>query len=132
MTWNSSYELGVESIDKQHQRLVELLNDFYANIKNRSNTEIIFTLISGMKEYVILHQRFEIELLKKYGFDKIEEHEKEHSAFMQKINDLEKRQKMGFAVVSYEITDFLKKWLREHILIQDKKIASFLISKGAR
>ena len=132
LTWNSSYELGIESIDKQHRKLVDLLNDFYSNIKNRTNTEIIYTLISGMKEYVIMHQRFEIEMLRKYGFEFTDEHDKEHAAFIQKINDIEKRQKMGFAVVSYEITDFLKKWLQEHILIQDKKIAPFLKSKGAR
>ncbi|MBN2756345.1 MAG: hemerythrin family protein [Bacteroidales bacterium] len=125
LNWENSFSVGVDSLDEQHKVLIEMINDFYENIKTRSNKENISLLLKKMKEYTILHFKTEEAYLKKINFPQTENHKKEHDKFIEKVADVEKKFNEGKMVLSVEITTFLKEWLKTHILIIDMKYANY-------
>lgn len=130
--WNDKLNVGIGIIDEQHKILVEMINNFYDGINDKSNDELISDLITKMKDYTIVHFSTEEELLKKHGYSDYDNHKKQHDAFVLKVQDLEKRFKDGTIILSFEITKFLKDWLLDHIQGTDMKYAKVLVQKGVK
>lgn len=130
--WNDSLSVNIDSIDDQHKVLVDMINNFYSHIVEKSNKELIADLITQMKDYTVFHFEYEEELFDKYGYPESVEHKEEHQAFIDKVNDLENRIRTGQLVLSLEVTNFLKNWLTNHIQGTDKEYSEFLIEQGVK
>lgn len=130
--WNESYSVNIDEIDRQHQKLFEMINEFYENVINHSNEELILKLVSGMGKYVQTHFNHEEELMKKYEYPDFKIHKQQHDTFIQKVTDLENKLNKGIAVISFEITSFLKDWIKNHILTTDKLYSEYLNEKGVK
>lgn len=127
ITWNDSLSVKIDSIDEQHKKLIEMINNFYDNVSKQSNDELISSLIKGMKTYTIMHFTTEERYMKQFNYPKYEQHKKEHDAFISKVNDLEQKLKSGKAILSFEITTFLKDWIKKHIQEEDKQYTSLFL-----
>jgi len=123
ITWNEELSVNIEMIDKQHQKLVDMINKFYDEIAKKSNKELIAELIRKMGEYATEHFRDEEELFKGLDYDGAADHIIEHEQFVKKVVDLEQRYREGKLILSIEITEFLKKWLVTHIQKVDMEYA---------
>jgi hemerythrin len=122
ITWNESMSVKINSIDNQHQKLFEIINDFYDNISKHSTNELILKLVDGMKTYAIMHFSTEENYMRQYNYPKYEQHKKEHTDFIEKINVLEEKLRSRKLIVSIEITNFLKDWIKKHIQNTDKAV----------
>ncbi len=132
ITWNKSMSVKINSIDEQHIILIEMINDFYENIGNRSNNENISKLISGMKKYTIMHFSMEEKYMRQFKYPSYETHKKEHDNFIAKVNALEEKFNSGTLIISFEITSFIKDWLKEHIQFTDMQYSDFFIKNGLK
>jgi len=130
INWDESFSVKIDSIDKQHQQLVSILNEFYDNIKIKSGDDLKNDLIRQMKDYTIIHFDTEEKLFQRYDFPDYEEHKKEHDEFVKKVEKLEKRFLSGKMILTLEITDFLKDWLTTHIKGTDMQYSEYLRSRG--
>ena len=130
--WDESYSVKIESIDEQHKKLIDMLNEFYNNIQSKSSKESIAKLLNQMKAYAMFHFETEERYMKQYGFPEHDFHKKEHNEFIEKVKDIEKRFNAGELIVSFEITNYLKKWLKDHINGTDKRYSWFLVDKGVK
>lgn len=130
--WNEKLSVKINSIDDQHKILINMINEFYEMIGDKSNDELISALIKKMKEYTVVHFSYEEKLFKEYNYSDFETHKKEHQGFVDKVIDLEKRFNDGKIIMSFEITKFLKDWLIKHIQGTDMKYTNFLVRKGVR
>ncbi len=124
--WTPELNVNIEMIDEQHHILVDMINDFYDELSKKSSKELIGKLITEMREYTETHFKAEEELFLSYGYKESEKHIQTHKSFIAKVNDLEKRYKEGKLIISFEITNFLKSWLVNHIQKTDKKYAKFI------
>ena len=125
-TWKDSYTVGNNAIDNQHKKLIGYINSFYDNIKIKSNSELISNLISEMKEYTVFHFNYEEKYLEKHGYTDLPEHKEKHIEFIDKVTDFETRLNSKKIILSYEITSFLKEWLKQHILEEDMEYYHFI------
>jgi len=130
MNWNESLSVRIDSIDDQHKKLIDLINDFYDNIQRRSNSENISELIRGMKSYTQLHFATEERYMQRLDYPNYAIHKSEHDNFMDKVTALEEKFNSGKIIISFEITGFLKDWVRNHIQVVDKQYSDFLIKNG--
>ena len=130
--WNEKLSVKINSIDDQHKILIDMINEFYEMIGDKSNDELISALIKKMKEYTVVHFSYEEKLFKEYNYSDFEAHKKEHQGFVNKVIDLEKRFNDGKIIMSFEITKFLKDWLIKHIQGTDMKYTKLLIQKGVK
>ncbi len=131
-TWNETLSVNINSIDEQHKKLIDMINDFYDNIASRSNKDNISTLLSSMKQYTLEHFTREENYMKKFNYPDYESHKKEHDVFIAKVNDLEEKFTSGKLVLSLEVTVFLRDWLKKHIMGTDKKYSDFFIKNGVK
>lgn len=115
ITWSNELSVNIETIDQQHQKLINMINEFYDEITKKSNKELIAELIHKMKAYATEHFRAEEKLFKELDYDDVEDHIKQHEHFIKKVENLEQRYKNGKLILSIEITEFLKNWLVNHI-----------------
>ena len=119
MTWNDSFSVNVREIDLQHQRLIEMLNEFYDHVSADSE-QALRTLLNSLVEYTQYHFSTEEKYFVKFGYPEAKSHTDTHRMFTNKVLDVKSRLEKGRFVVSVEITNFLKDWLTHHIKGVDK------------
>ncbi len=129
--WTQDLSVNIDTIDAQHQKLVDMINNFYDQVSNKSNKELIGSLITQMREYTEIHFKTEEELYERYQYKNIKQHIIKHNDFVAKVNDLEKRYNQGKLIITFEITNFLKDWLINHIHKSDKEDITNMLKQAS-
>ncbi|RPH31051.1 MAG: hemerythrin [Bacteroidales bacterium] len=132
LNWTESLSVKINSIDEQHKKLIELINGFYEQVSHRTNDENISILLKGMKDYTQMHFDYEEKYMKQFNYPDYPSHKKEHDFFISKVAEVEEKVKKGKVVLSFEITSFLKDWIKNHIQGSDKKYTAFFIKNGIK
>jgi len=132
LIWDKNLSVGIDSIDREHQKLFKMINDLYEHIGKKSNNELISDLIKDMKDYTKHHFTTEESYFRQLNYPAYEEHKAEHDEFVAKVTDLEKRFNAGRLIITFEITAFLKDWIKKHIKGTDMKYVDFLKKRGIK
>jgi hemerythrin-like metal-binding domain len=130
--WTPANSVGIASIDDQHKKLFEHLNNFYSGLTSNQGKENLSILLNALTDYTVYHFSAEEKLMKQYEYPGFLSHKAEHDKFIATISSYNERLKAGKLIVSIEITNYLKDWIVNHILILDKKYSSYLQGKGVR
>ena len=129
---NGSLQTKIASIDNEHIMLIGMINDFYENIKKKTNKELISGLLKKMRNYAEFHFATEEKYFRQFNYPDYESHKKEHDSFVEKVAELESKFNEGKVILSYEITSFLRDWLVNHIKGTDMKYVEFLVAQGVK
>jgi hemerythrin-like metal-binding protein len=132
ITWNEKLSVGVEEIDQQHQKLVQLINGLHNHMLAGDASDIMAKVLDRVIEYTGFHFNTEEQLMLKYSYPESETHKHEHKDLVDTAVDLQKKLKSGHAHITMETMHFLQDWLQHHILGSDKKFAQYLQSKGVK
>ena len=125
MPWTSALELGIDEIDQQHQRLVDLTNQLHDELSHDlPRREAIGDVLEGLVDYTHNHFIMEEVLFRKYAYSHEEAHEAEHGVFTGRIMDLLTRFEDG-ETVGQEALELLKDWLIHHICKVDRAYLPF-------
>ena len=128
--WGQRYMLGINSIDQQHKRLVDLINELHYNFGTKVNKTVMHKVITELVEYTQYHFGYEEQIFDKIGYSDSANHIDQHRKFVETVSDFYKKFETEKDVLSMEIVDFLKNWLVSHILGSDRKYVSKLKEKG--
>ncbi len=123
--WDNAYSVGFELFDKQHQQLVEMINDLYAAFLSGEAHIKAPQIVNEMVKYTDYHFKTEEKFFDKYNFPETDEHKAIHKQFVDKSVELRDSLEYGKVTVSYDIMNFLRQWLIEHIMGEDKKYTKF-------
>lgn len=120
------YYTGIESIDQEHTRLLELAQETYDLLNNdilQNKADSLIHLISELINYTRKHFSHEEEYQKSIGYPHLQEHAAQHREFEDKLmefdfdrieNDFESQNE-----TVEELLGFLANWLVNHILKVD-------------
>lgn len=117
ITWTSDLNTGIDVIDKQHQQIVNYINDLEdANLKqDKAGVEkVLYELV----DYTMSHFAFEESLQEEAGYKFCKPHKKIHDLFVRRVNGYVERFKLGDDVIS-EVHNMLVYWLIHHIKQDD-------------
>ena len=126
LEWSNSMSVGLERIDNEHRKLIDIINDVSDAIRDDKAGEITEWVLSDMTDYTEYHFSTEEVLMKENAYPKAAEHIKEHEEFKAKLRELQEQYKLMKGSVSMIILRFLKEWLVRHILDTDKELVFFL------
>ena len=132
ITWDASFSVNVEMIDKQHQMLVQMINDLNNAMLNGNEKETIGKLINKLITYAAMHFAREEHYFDTLGYSEADIHKSQHDDFEKKVSAFESDFKAGRQSLSQEIIQFLSNWLVEHIKGSDKKYGPFLTARGVQ
>jgi hemerythrin len=130
--WNGGLNVGVIEIDKQHQKLVGMINDLNDAMKQGKGKDILGEIINGLANYTVTHFRIEEKYFDQFGYPDTNNHKKEHLNFTKKVTEFKDRFDKGKIGLSIEIMNFLSNWLQNHIKRVDKKYGPFFNEKGLK
>jgi hemerythrin len=130
--WSEKYAIGIETIDLQHQRLIQMINDLQEALIAERGQQALADIVGRMLDYAAYHFSTEEALLRDHGYELYGSHKKEHEAFTVKAQELKKRVDNKRFVLTLEVITFLREWLATHILVNDKKYAPFMLGAGLR
>lgn len=133
IAWNERLSVGIASIDKEHQQLVGLLNEFYDAVQAGKGKEVLAEVLAGLIEYTKKHFANEEQLFAKTSYPEAAAHKKAHDDLTHQVLDIQDKYAKGANTgLSIETLNFLKNWLLTHIQGTDKKYSSHLVSHGIR
>jgi len=132
LTWDETYKVGISEIDQQHKRLIQMINDLQEALVAQKGQLALGEIVGRMLDYAAYHFATEELLLETNGYAQFGAHKREHEGFTAKAQELRRRVDNKSFVLTLEVLRFLRDWLSQHILVNDKKYAPFLLGVGVR
>lgn len=121
--WNSHFETGIELIDQQHRKLVDILNRLGSHFSCADDVQFRH-LLQDLLDYTHYHFDAEEQIWQQYfqGQPLFDNHHQAHELFFEQIQEFwdsgdEREQDLK------GLFDFLTRWLAFHILEADRRMA---------
>ncbi len=124
--WKDSYSTTIPTIDTQHKKLVEYINQLYETMSAGKSKEVMGPILQNLLDYTITHFSTEEKLLEKYNYPTFTAHKAYHDGFTSKIKSSQEKYLAGSSSVVIELSKYLKEWLANHILQTDMQYVKFL------
>jgi len=128
--WNEKYNTGIKEIDEQHKKLVKILNQLYESFVDRTVNEKLREVVQEMTAYTEYHFGVEEKYFKEFNFEGANEHIIEHQTFVNKVKVFQDNMEQGKVSVTFQLMNFLRKWLIEHINGTDREYIGLFKEKG--
>jgi hemerythrin len=128
--WTDEFSVGVSMMDRQHQKLIGMLNRLIKEPETQTHSETISDLLTGMIAYAREHFRDEEALMSEYDYPLKDQQAEQHKAFVKKTVDLCSAVEVGVDIVPHVMLEYLKDWLVHHILQQDMRYKTFFMERG--
>ena len=126
LNWESKYELGIPEIDNQHRKWVAILNKFYDQISKSELKKNMLEMLDEAFDYTKFHFREEEKFMASINYVNIDDQKRMHKDIIATLENFKKSILSDKTITSMNLTNEMKKWFKEHILVEDKKYADFL------
>ena len=126
LVWDNILSVGIEEIDEDHRRLVNLFNILNHSVTEGDAPDYLEAVLEELISCTVWHFSHEERLMLKYGYEGIEEHKMEHQELIKSAKELQQKVLQAGKLVANEDIEFLEHWLTEHILTADMKLGSYL------
>lgn len=130
--WHDSYSVGIEAIDNDHKKLLNLINQLQTAAHYRTDAQYEREAFDALVDYTKTHFKREEELMETHGYPTYAEHKREHEAMIARVDELMRRYDDKPQDAIEEAVQFLKKWLVGHINGTDQGYSQFLRDRGVR
>ncbi len=131
--WNDGFLVGIPSIDRQHRRLFELMNQVYHQFRDREPDATVKITIDELVQFARQHLSDEEALMERAGYSDLEGHRITHQRLLAELGErVQAYQESSSREALIELLWFLKNWLVDHIFRVDKAYSEELIAAGIR
>ncbi|HJW27241.1 MAG TPA: bacteriohemerythrin [Rhodocyclaceae bacterium] len=124
--WDDLFITGLEAVDEQHRRLVELVNNLSASLIDGGGQDdaAVDAVIRELADYAVYHFAEEERLMMQAGVDRrhVERHMAIHRQFVDQVSTM-RNSRRTMAEPSRVLLEFLIAWLSFHILGEDQALA---------
>lgn len=123
IAWDGVYSVGMGEIDDQHKVLFDIINALWRAVIHREASDKVLHTIEELERYTITHFAAEESFMRAHHYSGFEPHKQQHVAFIERIRRERQAVEAG-GPVSLDLINFLKDWLIDHIMVQDKAYAA--------
>ncbi len=134
--WDDRFNTGVDVVDEQHRKLVELVNSLGSISAHLTSTEALGPILTELANYTVYHFNTEEDLMKQYDVDAGHQdiHIKAHKHFTDQVTVAAKIL-MGSTDVNSQLVapllKYLTNWLVQHILGSDARMGKEILALQA-
>ncbi len=130
--WEKKYETGIETIDNQHKKWIEIINKLIKAIEEKNEEALLGQIFNELIEFTRFHFSFEEKYMDEYGYEMREDHKIRHNEFISNLLSLFNRYIKGDVIAALELLDILTNWVIRHVTETDKKYVALFKSKGLK
>jgi hemerythrin len=132
--WNGGLKLGVAVVDRQHERLVGIINRLHEATLEGRGANVIGEIMDELIVYTATHFSMEEKYFAQFDYPDAEEHKREHDALIAKVSafadDFQKAEHSSESALAAELLQFLQIWWRYHMMETDSKFVALFNEKG--
>ena len=132
LDWKDEYRVGIDSIDQQHRKLVNLINQLQTAVDYSTGEEFEREALDELVDYTKTHFSYEEGLMEQHDYPEFEPHRAQHQKMIKQVEDVLAEYEQDNETAMSNALDFLKDWLINHINGTDKEYSSYLIDKGVK
>lgn len=129
IVWSSDLDLGLTEINRQHQTLVNLINELYYLQNNHYGLPSVKRVVQGLIDYTANHFKYEETLFELFHYQHKNQHVTVHSELVHKVLDFQRRVEAN-ENINQELMAFLKSWLTQHIQHDDRAYSQHFKDNG--
>jgi hemerythrin len=134
IAWNDRLKLGIAVVDRQHERLIGIINRLHeANLEGRS-ADVIGEIVDELIIYTATHFSTEEKYFAQFEYPDAEEHKLEHKALIEKVSafadEFERAPNSSKPALAAELLQFLQIWWRYHMMETDSKFVALFKERG--
>jgi methyl-accepting chemotaxis protein/hemerythrin len=132
LEWDGSFETGIASIDGQHRKLFDMVNDLHDAMQQKRSKEAVGQILGRLIEYTGSHFGHEEQAFRSTGYPEEAGHKQEHARLVEQVLALQGKFNNGEAVLTQSVIEFLQDWLTKHIKGTDMRYAPHFKKNGIR
>lgn len=133
--WSPCFVTGLTTVDEQHHRLVDLINQFGELLMRPHGDWVddIEAVFAELADYAKVHFQDEEILMAQAGLDPrhVSHHKDQHVKFFQDVTYLHAELQSGSRQDAKALLDFLSNWLAYHILGTDQLMTCLMNAQRA-
>ncbi|MBL4614063.1 MAG: bacteriohemerythrin [Magnetovibrio sp.] len=128
LEWSDQFSTDIVSIDRQHQNLLQLLQNLQVVLpsddKTLSDKQGIYM---NLVDHALMHFEYEERIMRNIGYPGIDEHIQEHDELRTEIGNITKKVMDGKELEELiGLVCMVQVWLLRHISASDTKIRDHL------
>ena len=123
--WSDDFSVNIEEVDEQHRTLVGLVNDLHVAIREHRGKTASRKVLDRLAEYTRTHFMLEESLMRLTRYPGFDVHRQQHEDLIAQVQSLQYKLDHENAAITFELLNFLRKWLIQHILESDKRFGAF-------
>lgn len=131
MQWNDQMSTGIDRFDREHKKLIDILNSLYDAMKAGKGKDVSGVILQELISYTVTHFANEEKAFAESGYEEAQRHHDVHEKMKAKVMAFKSDLESGKVSV-IDLLNFLTDWLKKHIMETDKKYGPHLTSKGIR
>ncbi|MGD9978456.1 MAG: bacteriohemerythrin [Bacteroidales bacterium] len=118
--WKDNYSVSINSIDNDHKRLFELMNQLFDAMTKGEGSKILLPLVDELHRYTAYHFNREEVYFRTTNYPNAQQHVQQHTAFVDKVGEFKAKISAGKLDIAPDLLQFLRDWLLNHILKVDR------------
>jgi len=126
LKWRDQYSVGVDSVDYEHQNLMDMINAIYAELEDQRDIAEIEKTISDVHAEISAHFALEERLMRNAGYEEYAAHKDDHEELLDQIRGMmdaiENDPEPALDVLSEKLSD----WFSGHFATFDARLHSKL------
>ena len=130
--WKDDYSVGIDSIDQQHKKLLNLINQLQTAVDYSTGDEFEREALDELVDYTKTHFIYEEGLMRDNDYPDFEPHKAQHEKMFKKVGEVLAEYEQDHETAMSNAAEYLKDWLINHINGTDKEYSSYLIAKGVK
>ena len=130
LNWSSQLATGLEDVDSQHRRLIDIINVLVSMHAEGATVQELLSVFADLRDYTVYHFQHEADLMQSLPVNEANKvaHLKAHQGFIDRV------EKAGELIATHpdavveNLLAFLVKWLVHHITGVDARMAREMIA----
>lgn len=125
--WSDALSCGHDGVDSDHRRIFAMAERLRTADLRGHGTAVVAQLLDELMDYVHEHFSREEALMKAIDYPDFVDHQFEHGLLIQRVQSLHLEFSESKHLSHKEMWQFLRRWLRYHILHADAEMARFAL-----
>ena len=130
--WKDDYSVGIDSIDQQHKKLLNLINQLQTAVDYSTGEEFEREALDELVDYTKTHFTYEEGLMRDNDYPDFEPHKAQHEKMFAKVGEVLAEYEQDQDTAMANAAEYLRDWLINHINGTDKEYSSYLIARGVK
>ena len=118
--WKDDYAVNIAEIDRQHEKLADIINKFEDAMRAEKEKEALSGIIDDLVDYSKVHFQTEEKYMSGFTCAEADLHKVEHERFNEEVCRFIREFKNPSDDLPRRIAEFLKDWWFRHIRIEDR------------